>query len=133
MINKATLIGRVGKKDVKTTKNGDLMVVVSLATNKKFIDSRGNQRNHTVWHLVNFYNKLAEIARDNASVGSLVYIEGEIYNKLIEEEGKPGYHFHCIQGEKIQLLAAPLSDYNASEENKLLKTIPTDGINSLID
>jgi|GEM_PF-5505815 len=101
------LIGRIGKKEMKTMKNGGHMTVVSLATNKKFIDSKGIQQENTIWHWVNFYEKLAEIVNQHAHVGQLVYIEGEIYNKRIEKDGKTTTAFHSIQGEKIQFLPSP--------------------------
>lgn len=87
MINKATLLGRVGKKVYKPTRNGSYICTLSIATNRKYIDSKGHPAETTTWHLVNFFNKLAEIVEKHVNVGELVYIEGEISNRKIEENG----------------------------------------------
>lgn len=103
MINKATILGRIGKKDFKPTKNGSFVCLLSIATNRNYIDSSGQKREITTWHNVNLFNKLAEVANKYANVGDLIYVEGEIVNKKIEENGQSRV-IHSITGSEIKLI-----------------------------
>ena len=103
MINKVQILGRIGKKESKTTRNGSNMTSLSIATNRKYIDSKGNQVDNTTWHTVYFFNKIADIADKYTEVGDLVYIEGEINNKKIEDANGSRW-VYSINGSEIKLL-----------------------------
>jgi single-strand DNA-binding protein len=116
MINKVTLLGRVGKKDYKPTRNGSFLCNVSVATSRKYLDSQASQREVTTWHNVNFFNKLADIANKYLHVGDLVYIEGEISNRKIEENGVNRI-IHSILGNEIKFIPTGKKDNSVSLEN----------------
>jgi single-strand DNA-binding protein len=103
MINKVTLLGRIGKKTYKPTRNGSHICTLSLATSRKYIDSKGQATEITTWHIVNFFNKLAEVVEKYSNVGELIYIEGEISNKKIEEDGKNRI-IHSVIGNEVKFL-----------------------------
>jgi len=103
MINKATLLGRIGKKEYKSIKNDSFLCSISLATSKKYIDSQGKSKEKTNWHYVNFFNKLADIANRYAEVGDLIYIEGEICNRKIDDNGITRI-VHSINATELKLL-----------------------------
>lgn len=103
MINRVTLLGRIGKKEAKNTRNGSFFCHISIATNRKYIDAHGNARQLTNWHNVYFFNKLAEITNKYAHVGDLIYIEGELNNKTIEENGT-SRSFPVITGNEVKFL-----------------------------
>jgi single stranded DNA-binding protein len=103
MINKAILLGRIGTKEHKPTKIGGHVCMLSIATNRKYLDSSGVKKDYTIWHNVNFFNHLAEIANKYAHVGDLVYLEGEIINKKIEENGTSRM-IHSITGSTLKVL-----------------------------
>jgi len=103
MINKAILLGRIGTKEHKPTKNGGYVCLLSIATNRKYLDSSGQKKEMTTWHNVNFFNHLAEIANKFAHVGDLIYVEGELSNKKIEENGKSRI-VHSITGSQLKVL-----------------------------
>jgi len=103
MINKATILGRIGNKDHKQTKTGNDMTSLSIATNRKYIDKQGAQRENTTWHTVYFFNKLAEIANKYTEKGDLIYIEGEISNKKIEDANGVRW-IYSITGSELKLL-----------------------------
>jgi len=124
MINKATILGYVGKKDFKTTKTGTQLCQLSVATNKKYIDSQGYKKNITTWHNINFFGRIAEVANKYALVGELVYIEGEINNKKIDENGIIKM-MHSITGCDIKVLNIK------NKENKLLNE--NDNIGNMIN
>lgn len=103
MINKAIILGRIGTKEHKPTKTGSHVCLLSIATNRKYLDSSGQKREQTTWHNVNFFNHLAEIANKYAHIGDLIYVEGEISNKKVEENGTTKM-FHSITGSQLKVL-----------------------------
>jgi len=121
MINKVTLLGRIGKKDFKPTKNGSHICMLSIATSRKYIDSSGQSKEITNWHNVNFFNKLAEIANKYANVGDLIYVEGEISNKKIEENGVNRV-IHSVIGSELKLLPNNKRDSQAAPEPQAAPT-----------
>lgn len=125
MINKVTLLGRIGKKDFKPTRNGSHICSLSIATNKRYNDSSGTFKELTTWHNVNFFNKIAEVSNKYANVGDLVYIEGEISNKKVEENGVNRI-IHSIIGSEIKVLFE-------SKKKKDKEKIPDDFGNKIAD
>ena len=103
MINKAILLGRVGQKEFKPTKNGSFICKLSVATSKNYIDSNGVKNQVTTWHNVNFFEKKAEICNKYLHVGDLVYIEGEISNRKYEENGVNKVS-HSITGTDVKFI-----------------------------
>lgn len=87
MINKATLLGRIGKKVYKQTRNGSYMCILHIATDRKYIDMKGNPTKITTWHRVNFFDKNADIVEKYCQVGDLIHIEGEIINREVDKNG----------------------------------------------
>jgi single-strand DNA-binding protein len=115
MINKATLLGRVGKKEYKSLKNGSFLCQISVATSRKYIDSHANKREVTTWHNVNFFNKLADVTNKYVNVGDLIYIEGEICNRKIEENGV-NRMIHSITGNEVKFIPTGRKDNPAKPE-----------------
>ncbi len=104
MINEAILVGHVGKKDIKTLKNGGERTVISIATTIKFMDSSGVKQTRTTWHNVNCFSKLGDIAAKYVHVGDLVYIRGEIQNKKIETGDRAGQYMYSVTAQDIRFL-----------------------------
>ena len=87
MINKAILVGRLGKDpDVRTTPNGKTVCKFSLATDSGFGDKRT-----TDWHNVVCFDRQAEFCRNYMRKGSLVYVEGRISTRQYEKDGIKQY------------------------------------------
>lgn len=119
MINKATLLGRVGKKETKTLQNGTELTILSIATNRKWLDKNGQKQESTSWHNVNCFNKLAEIGQKYAHVGDLIYIEGEIQNK--KSVGNDGVEkwFYSITASQLQLIPTGKKQENNESTDSL--------------
>ena len=82
-INKIILIGHVGAKpEGRYTPKGISTASFSVATNELWYDSEKNKHEHTEWHTIVAFNKLADYATQNITKGSLVYIEGSIRSRL---------------------------------------------------
>lgn len=114
MINRVTLLGRIGKKEFKQTRTGSPLCHLSIATEEKYIDSTGNQKKDTTWHNVSFFSKLAEVAEKYTLVGDLVYIEGKISNRKIVDDNGVTRMVHSVIGNLIQFLPRGSKD-NASK------------------
>jgi single-strand DNA-binding protein len=80
-VNKAILVGTVGKDpEVRTTNGGQKIVSFSVATGESWTDkASGERRQTTAWHpIVIFDTKLGDIAEKYVTKGVRVYIEGQI-------------------------------------------------------
>lgn len=105
MLNKATLIGRLGKDpETRYMTNGEAVTNVFLATSENYKDKQGEKQEKTEWHNLVFYRRLAEIAGEYLKKGSLVYIEGRIQTrKWQDKEGKDRYTTEIIVNEMKML------------------------------
>ncbi len=85
-VNKVILIGRVGRDpEVRYTSSGTPVATFSVATDESFKAKNGEQQQHTEWHKVVAWSKLAEICGEYLTKGKLVYIEGSIRSRQWEE------------------------------------------------
>lgn len=86
-LNEVTLIGNIGgTPEKKQSKNGKVYVALSLATNEKWKDTNGNPQEHTEWHNLKFYDKLAEIVATYVNKGDKLYCRGKIRTSEYQDE-----------------------------------------------
>jgi single-strand DNA-binding protein len=104
MHNEANLIARIGKKDIRTLKNGTDMATLYVATSKKWTDGDGKKQEQTTWHNVNCFHKLSDIVKRYANVGDLIHIKGEINNKQVTSGEKAGQWSYSITATHVTLL-----------------------------
>jgi len=82
MVNKATLVGRLGKDpEVRYTPEGAMVVNMTLATDESYKGKDGNKVSKTEWHRIVVFGKLAEICGNYLVKGKLVFIEGKIQTR----------------------------------------------------
>jgi single-strand DNA-binding protein len=106
MINKVTLVGRLGKDpEIRSTPGGQTVAKFSLATDEKFTDKSGEKQERTEWHNIVAWARLAEICGQYLRKGSLVYIEGSIRTDSWEdkESGQKKYRTEIIAREMKML------------------------------
>ena len=83
-ISKATVIGNLGRDpETRYTPSGAMNVRFSVATNRKFRDSSGQEQERTTWFRVTAWGKLAETLDNLTQQGYLakgrqVYVEGRL-------------------------------------------------------
>lgn len=78
-LNKAQIIGRLGSNPVTSiTKTGLTMTTLSVATNERWHDAKGQLKEATEWHRITLFGKLADTAAMYLEKGDGVYIEGKI-------------------------------------------------------
>ena len=89
MVNKVTLLGRVGRDpEVRHLENGTPVGKYSIATNESYKDNTGEWKELTEWHEVVVWRGSAEYAEKNVKKGDLVYVEGKItHRKYTDKDG----------------------------------------------
>ena len=84
-VNKVILLGHAGKDpEVHILRSGTL-VNLSLATNERYKDNRGEWQERTEWHNLVGYQRVGEILRDYVQKGSRILVEGELRTRSWED------------------------------------------------
>ncbi len=87
MVNKAILIGRLGKDpEVRYTPDGTMVTNFNLATDEQWKDKSGEKVQKTEWHRIITFGKLAEICGNYLVKGKLIFIEGRIQTRSWEDK-----------------------------------------------
>lgn len=82
MVNKVTLIGRLGKDpEIRRLESGAVVAQFTVATFESYKDKDGNWQEQTEWHNIVAWRSLAEQAERNFKKGSLVYIDGKLTHR----------------------------------------------------
>jgi single-strand DNA-binding protein len=105
MVNKATLIGRLGSDpEVRYTQAGTAVANFTMATSEKWKDKSGEMQEQTEWHRVVAFARLGEICGEYLGKGSLVYIEGRIQTRQWEDkDGNKRYTTEIVAKEMKML------------------------------
>jgi len=89
MVNKAIIVGRLGKEpETRYTSGGSSVCNFSVATDESYKDKSGERQKKTTWHRIVAFGKLAEICQQYLHKGSLVFIEGRIQTREWEKDGQ---------------------------------------------
>lgn len=106
-VNKVILIGRVGQDpEVRYTSSGSPVANFSVATDESFKSRNGEQQQHTEWHRIVAWNKLAEICGEYLTKGKLVYIEGSIRSRQWEDQSGNKRTSYEILARSMQMLGS---------------------------
>lgn len=106
MLNKVTLIGRLGQEPESfAANNGNTIVRLSLATTEKWKDKNtGESQEKTEWHRIVLFGRIAEVAQQYLSKGSLIYLEGKLQtSKYTDNNGVEKYSTEII-GSELKML-----------------------------
>ncbi len=96
-MNKAMVIGNLGNDpEIRYTQSGTPVATFSVATTERWKDKDGQQQEHTDWHRIVVWDKLAEICGEYLKKGSKVYIEGKMQTRKWEENGTTRYTTEII-------------------------------------
>lgn len=104
-VNRVILVGHLGKDpEIKFTPSGIALAKFSLATSEKRKDPDGNLKEHTEWHNIILWRRLAEIAGEYLKKGMLVYIEGRIQTRSWDDPSGSKKYITEIIGDRMQML-----------------------------
>jgi single-strand DNA-binding protein len=106
MINKAILVGNVGKDpEVRYTADGTAVANFSVATTDKWKDKKtGEMKSATEWHRIVCFNRTAEVVGDYVKKGMQVYIEGKIQYRSWEKEDNTKAYITEIKAPIVKFL-----------------------------
>ena len=90
MLNRVTLIGRVGKKpEIRFLPTGSGVSNFTMATNEYYKNREGEKQQKTVWHDITAWGNLAEFIAEYIEKGALIFVEGSLEtNKWKTNEGQ---------------------------------------------
>tara|TARA_B100001750_G_C15515172_1_gene606547 strand:- start:3429 stop:3905 length:477 start_codon:yes stop_codon:yes gene_type:complete len=83
--NKMIVVGNVGSdSEMRYSPNGTAVTSFTLATNRRYRTSSGEQREETEWFTVTAWGRLAETVNQYVSKGMKVYAEGRLKSSTWE-------------------------------------------------
>ncbi len=86
-VNKVILIGNITRDPaVKTTESNKKVALFTIATNRYFKTSDGEQRSESEFHNCVTWGNLAERCEKYLVKGKLVYAEGRMKTRVIEKD-----------------------------------------------
>lgn len=103
--NFVIIMGNLGQDpEVRYTPGGDAVANLSVATSERWKDKSGEEQEHTEWHRVVFFGRLAEVAGEFLKKGRPVFIEGKLRTeKYTDKEGVERWTTK-VYGDRMQLL-----------------------------
>ena len=101
MVNKVLLIGNLAADpDVKATPNGMYVAKIRLATHSYAgKDESGNRKEHSEFHNVVAFGKLAEFAGQYMKKGRHFWVEGRLHTSSWEDNGQKRYRTEVVAEE----------------------------------
>lgn len=124
-MNRATLIGRIGKNpEVKTTQGGSRVVSFSIATSERWRDKNtGERKEKSEWHNIVIWNEgIGKVAEQYLKKGSMCLIEGKIETrKWQDRDGNDRYTTEIVvpqYGGYLELLGGKQDSDGGSPEDK---------------
>lgn len=105
-VNKVIIVGNLGRDpEIRYMPSGDAIANIAVATSFKSKDKNtGEQKEHTEWHRISFFGRLAEIVGQYLKKGSSVYVEGRLQTrKYTDKDGVEKYATDIV-AEQMQML-----------------------------
>jgi single-strand DNA-binding protein len=87
MYHRIILVGNLGRDpELRYTPSGQAVCNLSVATNRRYTDSNGQQRDETIWFRVSVWGRQAETVNQYLRKGRQVLVEGRL---IADENGNP--------------------------------------------
>lgn len=99
MLNKAILIGRVGRDpEIRNIQSGGKVANFSLATSESWRDQSGEWQERTQWHEIVVWNEgTVKYVQNNVRKGDMIYVEGQIETRKWEDrDGNERYKTEIV-------------------------------------
>lgn len=105
-VNKVIIVGNLGSDpDMRAMPSGTAVTNFNVATNESWKDKQtGEQKDHTEWHRVAMFGRLAEIAAEYLRKGSQVYIEGKLKTSKWQDQNGNDRQKTEIVANEMQML-----------------------------
>ena len=126
-VNKVFLVGRLTRDpELKTLPSGQSVASFGLATSRFFTDKSGEKRQEPEFHNIVLFGRIADIAHQYLTKGSLAFLEGRIRTRNWQDNsGNKRYRTEII-AERLQLgpKSAPKVIPPKDKEEKPSQEIP---------
>ena len=125
MINKAILLGRVGKDpEVREFENGGQVANFSLATTEPAFKTRDGKEipERTEWHNITVRGGLVKVVQSYVIKGQQLYIEGKIKTRSYDQDGVKKYATEIIC-DTLKMLGGK-QDNQSKQENQTKNNSP---------
>lgn len=118
-VNRVIIIGNLGRDpEMRYLPSGEAVANLAVATTDKYKDKSGQMVEHTEWHRVSFFGKVAEVCGQYLKKGGQVYVEGSLRTrKYTDKEGVEKYATE-IRGDRMQMLGGKSGDQHPSEQRQ---------------
>tara|TARA_Y100000310_G_scaffold339501_1_gene432358 strand:+ start:1336 stop:1770 length:435 start_codon:yes stop_codon:yes gene_type:complete len=123
-LNKVVIVGNcVDAPEMRTTQSGQQVATLRVATNRMWKDAQGTRQKASEFHSVVLWGRLAEIASQYLTKGSLVLIEGRLQTRSWEDSSGQKKYRTEIVAEAMQLGPRPTGsgESQAQEQNEETK------------
>lgn len=108
-LNEVNIIGNLGRDpEIRYMPSGDAIANIAVATSYKSKDKNtGEEKEHTEWHRISFFGRLAEIVGQYLKKGSSVYVKGRLQTrKYTDKDGVEKYATEIV-AENMKMLGTP--------------------------
>ena len=96
-MNRVQIMGNLGKDpEIKVTNGGKTVARLSVAVNRKYTDSQGEEKQYTEWVNVVAWGKLAEAAGNELQKGDYIYAEGRYSTRSYEKNDETRYFTEVV-------------------------------------
>jgi single-strand DNA-binding protein len=91
--NKVQLIGNVGQTpEIISFDNGNKLAKITVATNERFKNAKGEQQINTTWHNLIAWGKTADVIENYLKKGQEIAIEGKLIHETYDaKDGSKRY------------------------------------------
>jgi len=117
-MNRVQIMGNLGKDpEIKVTNGGKTVARLSVAVNRKYTDSQGEEKQYTEWVNVVAWGKLAEAAGNELQKGDYVYAEGRYSTRSYEKNDETRYFTEVV----ASVIARPIGSGGKGKEKPVTK------------
>ena len=120
-LNKVQIIGNIGADPVlRSMPDGTRVATVSVATTRSWKDrTSGEKKDHTEWHRVVFFKRLADIVEQYLKKGAQIFVEGNLRTRSYKDKDGIERWVTEIVGREMQMLGRKADAPSAPVNNDI--------------
>lgn len=104
-VNKVILIGNCTKDpELRYTPSGTAVCAFTVATNREWKDSNGQEKSEAMFHRIIAWSKLGEIIAQYVTKGSKVYLEGRLSNRTWKDQQQVQHSITEVVADELVML-----------------------------
>jgi len=126
-LNEVNLIGNLTKDpELRYTPQGTAIASFSIATNRQWNDSQGNQKDEVAFHRIVAWQKLGEICSQYLQKGTKVYVKGRLaYREWTAQDGTKKNVTEIVISDMMILSSKPQAQAQPQTTNQV-EDVPDD-------